>query len=78
MTDEKLSAERENVVRHVFADATGILEGAHAIASAGQGPGQSKAGYCRCARRLEVLARDVTTLADALPLLMDPDVEDAQ
>lgn len=72
---ERLSSERQDLVRHVFADATCMLEMAHAFASTGQGSELSAAEYRQCANRLESVARNVVILAAALPLLICPSIE---
>ncbi len=70
-----LPVERQDLIRHVFADATCMLEMAHAFASTGQGSGLSSTEYGQCAKRLEGAARNLVTLSAALPLLICPSVE---
>jgi hypothetical protein len=69
---EALTPDRRDLIQQVFADITSALEVAHAFASTGQSHGLSPREYRRCAKRLQTAARDVGTLAAALPVLICP------
>ncbi len=68
-------AQRE-VLRYLFAMATALIEAAHDTAVTGQSTEMAAAAYAAAARRLQVVARDITALADAATVIADHRDED--
>jgi hypothetical protein len=72
-----LAGDRRDLIRQLFAEATAVLERAHAGASNGQSSKLDVAAYLQCANRVERAARDLLTLAVAPPILMVPGTDAA-
>ena len=57
--------DHRELVRHLFAAATELIETAHDAAAAGQSSGITAGDYAAAARTLQATARDVAALAEA-------------
>ncbi len=62
-------------LRRLFVAATELIENAHEVAVAGQSSTLAAPDCAATARRLQALARDLATLAEAAIVIADP-VED--
>ena len=57
------------LVRHLFAAATALIETAHEAAIAGQSEALTARAYAEAARQLEAAARDIAALAEAAAVI---------
>jgi hypothetical protein len=65
-----LDAEHEDLIRGLFASATGILEDAHEAAAEGQAPDRGRQDYQVRAAKLEQAAEKLKRLARGLEVLI--------
>ncbi len=61
--------DHRELVRRLFAAATAVIETAHEAAIAGQSEALTARVYAEAARQLEVAARDIAALAEAVAVI---------
>ncbi len=64
-----MDENRRELVRRMFAAATALIETAHEAAIAGQSEALTARVYAEAARQLEVAARDIAALAEAVAVI---------
>jgi len=69
--------DHRELVRHLFAAATALIETAHDAAVAGQSGEIAAGGYAAVARRLQAAAQDIAALADAARVIAADRLDDA-
>ncbi len=64
--------DHQELVRHLFAAATALIETAHDAAIAGQSGAIAAGDYAEAAHRLQGAARDIAALAEAAAVIVGP------
>ncbi len=64
--------DRRELVRHMFAAVTALIETAHEAAIAGQSEALTAEAYAGAAGRLQAAARDIVALAEAAAVIAGP------
>ena len=67
-----MDENRRELVRHMFAAATALIETAHEAAIAGPSEALNARAYAEAAQRLQGAARDITALAEAATVIAGP------
>ncbi len=70
--------DHRELVRHLFASATELIETAHEAAVAGQSGEIAAGDYAEAARTLQAMARDVAALAEAAMIVANLGIEPGQ
>lgn len=67
-----MEPEQRELIRHLLAEITALLEKAHDCATKGQAHTPSTVGLCAIADDLAAAANGVLTLADAIDVVLGP------